>query len=149
MLQSTLQEDLKQAQLNRDEQRVSTLRLLLSEIRYAQISKREDLSDEDILQVIAREVKKRKESAIAFHNGGREELAKKEEKEAEILQGYLPVQLSDEALTKTVEDSINEVGAKSVSDMGRVIGLVMGKVKGQADGGRVSAMVKEKLGSYG
>lgn len=149
MLQSTLQEDLKQAQLNRDEQRVSTLRLLLSEIRYAQISKGEDLSDEDILQVIAREVKKRKESAIAFHNGGREELAKKEEKEAEILQGYLPVQLSDEALTKTVEDSINEVGAKSVSDMGRVIGLVMGKVKGQADGGRVSAMVKEKLGSYG
>lgn len=145
MLQDRLRQDLNQAQLAHNDIKVSTLRLLLSEIRYAQISKGQDLSDEDIVHLLGREVKKRLESATAFRQGGREELAAKEDQEAEILKSYLPPQLPDEELTKIVEDSIQEVGAKSVSDMGKVIGMVMGKVKGQADGGRVSALVKEKL----
>lgn len=140
-----LQEDLKNAQLARDEVKVSTLRLLLSEIRNAEIAKGGDLSDQDIISVVQREFKKRKEAAEGFRSGGREDQAQKEESEASILQQYLPAQLSNEELTKIIEESINEIGANSPSDMGKVIGVVMGKVKGQANGSTVSALVKEKL----
>ncbi len=139
------QEDLKQAQLAKDETKVSTLRLLLSEIKNAEIAKSTPLQDQDIISIIQKEVKKRKEAAEGFRKGGREESALKEEAELKVLEGYLPAQLSNEELTNIVESSINEVGAKSISDMGRVIGLVMSKVAGKADGGTVSALVKERL----
>lgn len=140
--------DLKEAQLARDEVKVSTLRLLISEIKNAQINKGssgEQLSDDEVVSVIAREVKKRKESAVGFRSGNREEQALKEEAEGSILQSYLPEQLSTEELTKIVQESINEIGATTVSDMGKVIGLVLGKVKGKAEGSAVSAIVKEML----
>ncbi len=140
-----IQEDLKQAQLARDEIKVSTLRLLLSEINNAKIAKGQQLSDEDLVSVIGKEAKKRKEAAVGFRTGGREEQAAKEESELKILQGYLPAQISDEELTEVVGQAITEVGASSISDMGKVIGLVMSKVKGQAEGGRVSSLVKERL----
>ncbi len=140
-----LQQDLKDAQIARDETRVSTLRLLLSEVKNAEIAKGTDLLDEDIVSLVQKEVKKRKEAAVGFRSGGREEQAQKEEAEAKILQAYLPAQLSNEELTKIIEESITEVGAKSIQDMGRVIGVVMGKVRGQAEGGMISALVKEKL----
>ncbi len=145
MLQDKLQEDLKNAQLARDGVKVSTLRLLLSEIKNAEIQKGEVLSDQDLIPVLQREVKKRKEAAAGFRSGGREEQAKKEESEEAILQSYLPAQLSNEQLTKIVEESITKLGATSIADMGKVIGVVMSEVKGQADGGSVSALVKEKL----
>lgn len=140
-----IQEDLKQAQLARDEIKVSTLRLLLSEIHNVEIQKGGKLLDQDVISVVQREVKKRKEAAAGFRQGGREEQAKKEETEGAVLESYLPAQISNEVLTKIVEDSINEVGAKSQADMGKVIGMVMNKVTGKADGGMVSALVKEKL----
>ncbi len=145
MLQAKLPEDLKQAQLARDEVKVSTLRLLLSEIKNAEIAKGGALLDEDIISVVQKEIKKRKEASLAFRQGGREEQAQKEEAESKVLEGYLPTQLSDEALTKIVEDTINELGATTMADMGKVIGLVMNKVKGQADGGSVSQLVKDRL----
>lgn len=145
MLLDSIQNDLKNAQLARDEVKVSTLRLLLSEIRNEEIKKDVNLSDSDIIQVVQREIKKRKEAALGFRSGEREEQAAKEEAEAGILQGYLPAQLSNDQLTKIVEEAINELGAKSLQDMGKVIGVVMGKAKGQADGATVSALVKEKL----
>ena len=144
-----LQEDLKEAQLARDEVKVSTLRLLLSEIKNAEIAKggpsAGGLSDEDVVSVIQKEVKKRKEAAAGFRSGGREDSALKEESELKILEGYLPAQMSNEELTKVVEDTITEVGVSSIQDMGKVIGAVMGKVKGQADGGVVSKIVKQRL----
>lgn len=140
-----LQNDLKQAQLDRNEVKVSTLRLLLSEIKNAEIAKGSALSDEDIITIVQREVKKRKEAAIGFRNGGREESALKEESELKILETYLPAQMSIEELTKVVDETINELGASSITDMGKVIGSVMGKVKGKAEGSSVSALVKEKL----
>lgn len=144
-----IQNDLRKAQLARDEVKVSTLRLLLSEIHNLEIQKgdpsADGLSEEDLLSVIQREVKKRKEASAGFRTGKREEQALKEEAEQKILEAYLPAQLSNEVLTKIVKDTINELGAKSPQDMGKVIGSVMGKVKGQADGGAVSALVKEKL----
>lgn len=145
MLQDKLQTDLKQAQIDRDERRISTLRLLLSEIHNAEIAQGEALSDEEIASVIQHEVKKRKEAAAGFRQGEREEKALLEEAEAEILSSYLPQQLSDRELTKIVEDTITELGATSISEIGKVIGAVIGKVKGQADGAKVSALVKFKL----
>lgn len=140
-----IQADLKQAQLSRDEIKVSTLRLLLSEIKNSEIARGNPLSDEDIVTVVQKEIKKRKESSTAFRNGGREEQAQKEEAESQILEGYLPTQLSNEELTNVIETTINEVGASGMQDMGKVIGAVMDKVKGRSDGGAVSNMVKMKL----
>lgn len=140
-----IQADLKQAQLSRDEISVSTLRLLLSEIKNLEIAKGSSLSDEDIISVVQKEVKKRKEAAAGFRSGAREEQALKEETESRVLESYLPAQLSNEELTKMVEVAITEVGATSMSDMGKVIGVVMGRVRGQADGGSVSSLVKERL----
>jgi hypothetical protein len=136
---------LKQAQLSKDEVRTSTLRLLLSEIHNSEIAKGSPLEEPEILAVVQREIKKRKEAAAGFRQGGREEGAQKEDQEAEILSAYLPPQISDEELTKLVEESINEVGAKTPSEMGKVIGLVINKAKGMVDGARVSALVREKL----
>lgn len=145
MLFENIQEQLKQAMLEKSEVKVGTLRLLVSEIRNTQIAKGHELSDEEILEVAAKEAKKRKESIISFRQAGREELAQKEEAELKVLEGYLPEQMTDEELTKIVEETINEVGAFSMSDMGKVIGVVMEKVKGKSDGSRVSEIAKSKL----
>lgn len=140
-----IQQDLKNAQLARDETKVATLRLLLSEAKNAEIAKGGELSDQDLISLVQKEVKKRKEAAAAFRSGGREESARKEEAEAKVLEGYLPQQLTSKELTKIVEKSITELEAKGLQDMGKVMGVIMGKVKGQADGGQVSTLVKEKL----
>lgn len=147
-----IQQDLKQAQLARDGIKVSTLRLLLSEVINAEIVLRQNsgqanLSDDQLIPIIRREVKKRKEASLAFRSGGREESAQKEEAEAKILEGYLPKQLTTEELTNIVEESINEVGASGIQDMGKVMGVVMDKAAGRADGSIISQLVKERLSS--
>lgn len=108
-----IQADLRKAQLARDEIKVSTLRLLLSEIKNAEIAKGSEVGEQDIISIIGREVKKRKEAASGFRSGSREQSAQKEEAESKILEGYLPERLSNEELTKLVETTINEVGASS------------------------------------
>jgi uncharacterized protein len=145
MLIDQLQDDLKQAMLAKDEAKVSALRMLISAVRYTGNGRDQEFSDDQVVSVIQKEIKKRKEAAEGFRSGGREEQAQKEETEADMLQKYLPAQLSDEELTKIVEDTINEVGAKSMQDMGRVIGVVMGKVGSGAEGSRVSGLVRQKL----
>jgi uncharacterized protein len=145
MLIDKLQSDLKEAMLAKDEIKVSTLRMLISAIRYTKNGGDSDFSDSEVTSVMQKEAKKRQEAAIAFRSGDREDSALKEEAESKILEAYLPEQLSNEALTEIVEAAIKEVGATSVSDMGKVIGLVMGKVAGQADGGRVSSLVKDSI----
>lgn len=145
MLLQKLQADLKQAQLNRDEVRVLTLRLLLSEIKNMQIQKGGELSDADVVLVARKEAKKRRESIESFKSGGRDDLASKEEAELEILNIYLPAQLTQEELTVLVMEAIKELGASSLADMGKIMGIVMGKVAGRADGNIVSQIVKEEL----
>lgn len=145
LLTDKILEDLKNSQLQRDEVKVATLRLLVSEMNNSKIAKGENLSNEDILAVISREIKKRREAAAGFRQGNREESAQKEEAEISVLENYLPQQLSDEELTKLVEESITEVGAASIADMGKVMSMVMGKAAGKAEGSRVSSLVKEKL----
>jgi uncharacterized protein len=145
MLIDQLQQDLKQAMLSKDENKVSTLRMLISAVRYSGNGRDADFKDEEVISIIQKEVKKRKESIESYQKGNREDLAAKEQSELEILEGYLPEQLSDEELTKIVEDAIKDSGATSQADMGRVIGMVMGKVGSGAEGSRVSGIVKQQL----
>ncbi len=140
-----LQADLKQAQLNRDEIKVSVLRMLLSELKYVQINNGQDLTDADVTAQVQKELKKRREAVEGFLKGGREELAEKEKQEAAVLEAYLPAQLGDEELTKIVDETIAETGASTIADMGKVISSVMAKVSGQAEGARVSLLVKQQL----
>lgn len=145
MLVEKVQQDLREAQLARDEIKVSTLRLLLAEIKNSEIQKGGSLTDEDIIAIVQKEVKKRKEAAAGFRQGGREQSAQKEEAELQILEGYLPAQIDRRELTAVIDQSIKEIGATSLADMGKVMGTVMEKIKGRADGTTVSNIVKEKL----
>lgn len=143
-----LQEELKESMMAKDELRTSVIRLLLSAINYYEIQKGGagySASDEDVLSVIQREIKQRKDSIEQFKNANRSELADKEQKEFEILQKYLPEQMSEEEIKNIVEQTITETGASSIQDMGKVMGALNAKLKGKADMGMVSALVKEKL----
>src|SRR5215207_9717275 len=124
----------------REKERVHALRLIASELQKAE----KDQSGDE-LQVLQRERKRRLEAAEAYRDGGRDEQAESEEREAEIIASYMPEQLSDDQLEAIVGDAVAESGASSPQEMGRVMALVMPKVKGQADGKRVSAAVKEML----
>jgi uncharacterized protein len=114
-----------------------------SQLGADQIEKESRLSDDEVIQVIQSETKKRKEAIEIYTKGGREDLAKKEESEAKILTEYLPKQLSEVELKKIVQDTVSALGVKDVKEMGKAISAVMGKVKGRADGSSVSRFVKE------
>ncbi len=123
-----------------DRERCQALRLVTSELQKAE---KEGGGDE--VAVLQRERKRRLESATAFRDAGRTDLAEAEEREAALIEGYLPAQLSDDELQALVGDAVAETGAASPKDMGKVMSLVMGRTGGRADGKRVSALVKEKL----
>ncbi len=149
-MDSQIKQDLKTAMLERNELAVSTLRMLLSELKNSAIAKgnvETKLTDTEIIGVVQKELKKRREAISGFRQAGREESAQREELEAKVLQGYLPAQMSDEELTKVVQEVITNQEASSIQDMGRVIGAVMGKVGPAADGARVSQIVKTCLTS--
>jgi uncharacterized protein len=135
-----IQHDVKDAMRAREKERVHALRLIVSELQKAA---KENGADE--VEVLQRERKRRLEAAEAYRDGGRVELAESEESEAELIASYMPEQLSDEELGALVGDAVAESGASSPKEMGKVMALVMPKVKGRADGKRVSAAVKEKL----
>jgi len=137
-----IQADTREAMKGGDKPRVSTLRMLASALQSNQKE-----GDGDATAVLSRERKKRIEAADAFREAGRAEQADAEQAEAELISTYLPEQISDEELTAIVDEAVSSSGASSVKDMGRVMGAVMPKVKGRADGNRVSAAVKEKLGA--
>jgi uncharacterized protein YqeY len=143
-MNDTIRQDLKTAMLAKDETAVMTLRMLLSEVKYLEVAKGE-LTDSDYISVIQKELKKRREAAEGFRKGGREESALKEEDEAKILEKYLPQQMTDQQLQSLVDEAINEIGATSMSDMGKVMALVMSKAGQSVEGSRVSSMVRQKL----
>jgi uncharacterized protein YqeY len=124
---------------------VDILRVLKSELKNAAIEKREELTDDEALTVVSREVKKLKDSIESFTAASRDDLKDKAEAELALLQQYLPEQLDEAALEQIVKDKIRELGAESPKDIGRVTGAVMQAVKGQAAGGQVSALVKQLL----
>lgn len=148
-----IHQDLNEALKSKEELKTSVLRLLSSSILNKEKEKRyksggaEDvpLTDEEIIDVIFSEAKKRKEAIDLYEKGGRQELAKKEKDELEILQKYLPEQLSEEELKKLVKTAVARTGAKEQKDMGKVMGVLMQQVKGRADGSLISKIVKESL----
>ena len=140
-----MEQDLKTAMLEHDAERRDALRLLLSSLRSAEKDLQRELSEDEELQVLQRERKRRIEAADAFRAGDREEQAEKEERELDILEEFMPTPLSEEELEEIVDDAIAEVGATSLRDLGRVMADVMPQVAGRADGSQVSQLVKEKL----
>lgn len=147
-LQTRIGEDLKFAMKAGDTVRVSVLRLLRSALSYRQIDKGSDLTDEDVVEVIDKEAKKRRESVAAFRSGGRNELAEKEQQELIILENYLPAALSDKEINLVVDEvitSIQQSGNQS-PNLGQIMGQVMRKLKGQrADGNKVRELIHAKL----
>lgn len=145
-LRDRLQRDLTEAMKARDAIRVGALRMLLTAIVNREKELRRELADEEIQEVAAREVKRRTESIEAFERGGRADLVAKETTEREILQAYAPEQLDEAELDRIVEEAIAEVGAAGPGDLGKVMGRVMPKVRGRADGALVQRKVRERLG---
>ncbi len=141
-----IKNDLKDAMLSKEKLKVSTLRLLISSIKYRQIEKSEELDDNEIIAVLSTEVKKRRESAEEYSKAERKELAEKEEAEIKVIEKYLPEQMTDEEITKLIDQAIADTGAESKKDMGKVMQQLMPKTKGRADGRKVSQIVTEKLG---
>lgn len=145
MITKTLSEQIKEALKKGDSVRVSTLRLLSGALHNEEIAKQKELTEEEDLTVVRRELKRREEAAEAYEKGGRPESAEKEKQEAEILKEFLPVQMSSEELDKIVEETIAQVGAAGPQDFGKVMGAVVARVKGQADGKAVAEAVRKKL----
>ena len=148
MTKQQLKDELKQAMLSRDVVKTSVLRMVLSAVGYFEIKKGGagyEASEEEVLAVIQKEVKQHKDSIEQFKNAGRQELMDKETKELEILQVYLPAQMGEEEVRVLVGEAVKQIGAASPSDMGKVMAVLMGKVKGKADGSLVSKLVREAL----
>lgn len=164
MLKQRIQSDAAAATKKKEEIALSVLRMLLAAMiskekdkRYklaktnqsmaeAELLEKSALTDEEIIETVSSEVKKRKEAVLAFEKGNRPELVEKEKKELAILMKYMPEQISDEELKKMVKEAIDKVGAKEIKDMGKVMAELMPKVKGKADGGEISKIAKELMG---
>lgn len=146
-LKTTLQHDLTDAIRERDQVRSATLRMVLTAVSNAEVAGKEakELSDGEVLAVIVKEAKKRREAADAYISAGRNELAEKENAELACLEGYLPKQLSDDEIDAIVNEAVAASGASGMKDMGKLMGLVKPKIGDQAEGGRVAAAVKKAL----
>ena len=140
-----IESELKEARLARDDQRRDALALLLNALRGAQKELRRELSEDESLQVLQRERKKRAEAMEAYDAAGREQQADAEEFELDVIEEFMPDQLSEDELEEIVDDVIAEVGATSIRDLGRVMADAMPRVSGRADGSVVSQLVREKL----
>ena len=148
MQKQTLQEELKQSMLAKDQLKTSVLRMLLSAINYYEINKGGagyTATNEDVMSVIQKEAKQRKDSIDQFGKAGRQELVDKETAELKLLEVYLPEQMGEDKIRELVTEAITQTGATSVSDMGKVMGALMPKTKGKADGSLVSKLVQEAL----
>lgn len=146
-LLNKINDDLKSAMRAKAEQELLVLRMLISSLKNKRIElkKQEELSNEEIVAVLKTEVKKRRDSISSYQDGGREDLAEKEQAEIDIIQKYLPEEMGEEAVRTVVQEVIAGMGEVSPADFGKVMGAVMGKLKNQADGSVVQRIVKENL----
>jgi uncharacterized protein YqeY len=144
-LKNQITEDMKSAMKAGDKDRLKVVRLMMAAIKQIEVDSRAELDDAGVLSVLNKMVKQRRDSVEQFEKGGREDLAALERAEIEVLQAYLPEQLSADQLTALVDEVIAETGAGSIRDMGKVMGRIKTKAAGRADMGAVSAAVKERL----
>jgi len=138
---------MKAAMRAKDAARLSTVRLLLAAIKQREVDERIELDDAQVLSVIEKMIKQRRESIAQFEKAARNDLADAEKAEIQVLSGYLPAQMSDADIQKEVQSAIAETGASGVKDMGKVMAALKSKLAGKADMGKVSALVKAKLSS--
>lgn len=145
-LRDILQTDMKQAMKDRDKLRLAVLRMAWAAIRNKEIDEKTELKDDQVLAVLSKEVKQREDTISEIQDANRPDLVEKNQQEIDVLKHYLPQQLSDEELKQVVEDAIAKSGAKSMKDMGKIMGMVIAQTRGKAEGKRVSTMVKSLLG---
>lgn len=148
MTKSDLQQKVKESMIARNELRTSVLRMLVSAITYMEIQKGGagyEATEEDVMSMIQSEAKKRRDSIEQYNSAGRPELAAKEQEELVILQEFLPQQLSEDEIRMFVKEAIEQTGATTAADMGKIMGVLMPKVKGKADGNLVNKIVREHL----
>lgn len=146
-LKAQIRADLKEAMKAKEKERTGTIRMLLAAIQTAETEgTKHEVTDDDVLKIIAREIKKRRESAEIYQTNGREDLAQQELTEAAILEQYQPAQLTDEELASLIDAVVTDLGATSMAQMGQVMKEATAKAAGRADGKRLSAAVKSRLG---
>ncbi|HYT14865.1 MAG TPA: GatB/YqeY domain-containing protein [Burkholderiales bacterium] len=144
-LKAKITDDMKAAMKAREAQRLSAIRLLLAAVQQREVDERKDLSDAEVVSVIEKMIRQRRESIAQFQAANRKDLVDNETFELNLLAGYLPKQMSDAEIAEEVSTAIAQTGAKGVPDMGKVMGVLKGKLAGRADMGKVSAQVKAKL----
>ena len=144
-IKDTLTNDMKEAMKAKEKDRLAVIRMVRGAIKQIEIDSKKELDDEAVIGVISKEVKMRKDSVEEFKKGGREDLVAKTEAEIAVLMPYLPQQLSEDEIRSLVQAAVEQVGASSPKDMGKVMGVLMPKVKGRADGQLVNTIVKEAL----
>lgn len=140
-----LKSDMKDAMRAKDKERLTTVRMLISSLKNMAIDLKRDLTEDDILDVLSTEAKRRREAAEQYREGDRDELAEKEEAELAVIEEYLPKALTDDEVGEMIDAIIEKVGATSRADMGKVMGAIMPQVKGRFDGSRVKDLVMDKL----
>lgn len=145
-LKERLASEMKDALKGGEKLRLGALRMLAAAVKNREVEVGHELSDDEVMQVAAREVKRRGESIEAFEQAGRDDLVAKEREEREILRAYAPEMLSPEDVEALIDEAVAATGAASPAEMGKVMGMIMGKAKGRVDGAAVQAMVKKRLG---
>jgi len=140
-----LNQDMKTAMKNKEKTKLSVIRMLRSEIKNEEIQRQHELSDEEVIEVLMRELKKRKDALQQFEDAGRDDLVQQLREEIAVIEPYLPEQLSEEELRELVREVVQETGASSKADMGKVMKAIMPRVKGRADGKLVNRLVQEVL----
>ncbi len=140
-----LQNEMKEALKNKNKEKLSTIRMLISEIKKVQIDTKKELNDDEVLSIIQRYAKQRREAIEQYNKAGRDDLVEKEKKELNIVLEFLPKQLTEKEIEEIVDTTIKELNATSMKDMGKVMKTVMEKVKGRAEGSIVSRIVKSRL----
>lgn len=138
--------DMKESLKAGEKLRLSTIRIMLSEIGNAEIAKRDELSEEEMVTVVTREAKRRKEAIEEYGKAGRQDLVDKESFEYSVIESYLPRQLEETEIRRMIEEAVEETGASSPGDLGKVMSAVMPRLKGKADGRTVNLMAREILG---
>ena len=144
-LKAKLQEDLKLAMKNKDTVKKSVITLIRAEIKQREVDTRTELGDDEVIDVITKQLKQRRDAKTEFEKASRDDLVQEAEAEIEVLMEYLPQQLSKEELNEIVKDTISEVGATSMKDMGKIMAAIKPKTKGRADGKMINELVKSNL----
>jgi uncharacterized protein YqeY len=144
-MEDTLRNELKAAMRARDKVKTGTLRMILASIKNETIAKGADLQKDDYVTLLTREAKKRREASDLFRKGGRDEMADGEDAELAIIQAYLPKAMDEAEVREIIRDLIRQTGATGMSDLGKIMGPLMGKIRGRFDGKRASAMVREEF----